>query len=99
MRAPSAVVIATMSILYEHAAAYNSLFIGHSFFRPIAEKMPALASAAGLNHSQAIVFSGGASGAPLALWNSDSNVRVPAPTRIGPDRGSVASDSRQNALQ
>ncbi|EOD05065.1 hypothetical protein EMIHUDRAFT_250326 [Emiliania huxleyi CCMP1516] len=72
MRAPSAVVIATMSILYEHAAAYNSLFIGHSFFRPIAEKMPALASAAGLNHSQAIVFSGGASGAPLALWNSDS---------------------------
>ena len=27
------------------------------------------------------------------------HVRVPAPTRIGPDRGSVASDSRQNALQ
>jgi hypothetical protein len=54
--------MAIMSFFCGRAAAYNSLFIGHSFFRPIAEKMPMLTSAAELNHSQAIVFSGGASG-------------------------------------
>ena len=52
---------------------FNSLFIGHSFFRPFAEGMPALAEQAGIErHEQAIVFSGGANGAPEALWNNAS---------------------------
>ncbi len=52
---------------------FNSLFIGHSFFRPFAEGMPAYSGAAGIpGHSQTIVFSGGASGAPEALWNNAS---------------------------
>jgi hypothetical protein len=49
---------------------FNSLFIGHSFFRPFAEGMPDYAAAAGIaGHSQLVVFSGGGTGAPLALWN------------------------------
>lgn len=52
---------------------FTSLFIGHSFFRPFAEGMPDYSAAAGIaGHSQTIVFSGGASGAPEALWNNAS---------------------------
>jgi hypothetical protein len=50
---------------------YKCLFIGHSFFVPVAGKLPPLAAAAGLvNHTQTGVFSGGATGSPLALWNN-----------------------------
>jgi hypothetical protein len=50
---------------------FNSLFIGHSFFRPFAQGMPNYSAAAGIaGHSQTIVFSGGASGAPQALWEN-----------------------------
>lgn len=52
------------------AAGYKSLFIGHSFFRPVADKMPQVTAAAGLSHDQATVFSGGETGAPEALWNN-----------------------------
>lgn len=49
---------------------FNSLFMGHSFFRPMAEEMPFHAETAGIEgHSQFVEFSGGASGTPLALWN------------------------------
>ncbi|MEZ5567912.1 MAG: thrombospondin type 3 repeat-containing protein [Halioglobus sp.] len=52
---------------------FNSLFIGHSFFKPFADGMPDYAGAAGIaGHSQSIVFSGGASGAPQALWENAS---------------------------
>ncbi len=52
---------------------FKSLFIGHSFFRPFAEGMPAYVGAAGIaGHTQTIVFSGGASGTPEALWNNQS---------------------------
>jgi len=52
---------------------FKSLFIGHSFFRPFAEGMPSYVGAAGITgHSQSIVFSGGASGTPEALWNNAS---------------------------
>ena len=52
---------------------FDSLFIGHSFFRPIALRMPDLAEAAGFSdHTQETVFAGGENGAPLALWNSTS---------------------------
>ncbi|NND67317.1 MAG: hypothetical protein HKN19_07010, partial [Halioglobus sp.] len=52
---------------------FTSLFIGHSFFRPFAQGMPDYSAAAGITgHTQTIVFSGGASGAPEALWNNAS---------------------------
>lgn len=52
---------------------YNSLFIGHSFFMPIAFQMDDHAANLGLeDHTQTGVFSGGASGAPQALWENAS---------------------------
>ena len=54
-------------------AGDRCLFIGHSFFIPVAEKLPDLAALAGLNHSQNEVFSGGNSGTPLSLWNNAAN--------------------------
>jgi hypothetical protein len=52
---------------------FNSVFIGHSFFVPFADGMPFHAQAAGFDdHTQWRFFSGGASGAPLALWNNAS---------------------------
>ncbi|MEM8987752.1 MAG: hypothetical protein AAGC95_13635 [Pseudomonadota bacterium] len=52
---------------------YKSLFIGHSFFIPIANGMAQHASYAGFtSHQQSTVFSGGATGAPEALWNNAS---------------------------
>lgn len=51
---------------------FDSLFIGHSFFRPMAEEMAVLAPAAGFDeHTQTVVFSGGATGAPQGLWIQD----------------------------
>lgn len=60
------------------AAAYKCLFMGHSFFKPVALKMPSLTEAAGLSHSQDTVFSGGQNGAPLALWNSNKSDEIKA---------------------
>ncbi|MDE3012685.1 MAG: hypothetical protein OXU33_01245 [Gemmatimonadota bacterium] len=55
----------------EASQGFNSLFIGHSFFRPIADGLPFHAGQAGIvEHEQAVVFAGGANGAPLALWNN-----------------------------
>lgn len=52
---------------------FDSLFIGHSFFRPMAEEMAVLAPAAGFDeHTQTVVFSGGATGAPQGLWIQDN---------------------------
>ncbi|MEO0495662.1 MAG: S-layer homology domain-containing protein [Actinomycetota bacterium] len=52
---------------------FDSLFIGHSFFRPMAEQMATLAPLAGFHdHSQDIVFGGNANGAPQALWDNPS---------------------------
>ena len=50
--------------------AYNSLFIGHSFFCPIGRTMEELVADAGVSHRHQEVFSGGASGTPSALWNN-----------------------------
>ena len=51
----------------------QSLFIGHSFFVPFAHGMAFHASEAGfVNHGQSVVFSGGATGAPQALWENAS---------------------------
>lgn len=47
----------------------NALFIGHSFFAPIARQMPFHAALLGLDeYSQHVEFSGGETGQPLALW-------------------------------
>ena len=52
---------------------FDSLFIGHSFFRPIAEEMAVLAPLAGFDaHTQEVVFSGGATGSPEGLWLQDT---------------------------
>lgn len=52
---------------------FDSLFIGHSFFRPMAEEMAVLAPLAGLDaHTQEVVFSGGATGSPEGLWLQDT---------------------------
>ncbi|MDG1877393.1 MAG: S-layer homology domain-containing protein [Acidimicrobiales bacterium] len=51
---------------------FDSLFIGHSFFKPMAQEMEALALPAGFaGHTQTVVFSGGATGAPQGLWIQD----------------------------
>ncbi|MEM9256336.1 MAG: hypothetical protein AAGA91_12885 [Pseudomonadota bacterium] len=53
------------------STGFKSLFIGHSFFRPFADAMPEHAARAGIpNHTQSVVFSGGGTGAPEALWNN-----------------------------
>ncbi|CAA0125323.1 Uncharacterised protein [Halioglobus japonicus] len=55
------------------SSGFKSLFIGHSFFEPFADGMPNYTAAAGIaGHSQLVVYSGGATGAPLALWNNAS---------------------------
>ena len=51
------------------AEDYNVLYIGHSFGRKFAETLQDYAHDAGFsNHAQYIEMSGGASGAPDALW-------------------------------
>jgi hypothetical protein len=48
---------------------YNALFIGHSFFKPMADGMPDHVNRVGIEgHSQELVFSGGGSGSPQGLW-------------------------------
>ena len=50
---------------------YKCLFIGHSFFSPIASRLPDFAaSAAGVTHEQSVVHSGGESGTPSMLWQN-----------------------------
>jgi len=53
---------------------FNVLYIGHSFGRVFAETLEDYAHAAGFtNHTQYIEMSGGASGAPDALWKDDGH--------------------------
>jgi hypothetical protein len=49
---------------------FDSLFMGHSFFRPFAQGMGFHGPNAGFpDHTQEVVVAGGANGAPEALWN------------------------------
>ena len=49
---------------------YNMLLMGHSYFKPYANRIGEIAIDAGLiNHNQTYVFSPGASGFPIGLWN------------------------------
>ncbi len=55
----------------EQTFGYDALFIGHSFFRPMADGMAFHGPNAGFPaHTQTMIFSGGATGAPEALWNN-----------------------------
>ncbi len=67
------------------AMGYNSLFMGHSFFLPIAAGMAEHAHGAGfVDHTQQTFFAGGASGAPQALWdNSDTRNAIQAVLNSG----------------
>lgn len=57
-----------------NAEDYNVLYIGHSFGRIFAQTLQDYAHTAGItNHSQFIEMSGGASGAPDALWADDAH--------------------------
>ena len=48
---------------------YNSLFVGHSIFDPIAVQIGTAAAKAGFgDHTQTTVFVGGPDGAPQGLW-------------------------------
>ena len=57
-----------------NAEDYNVLYIGHSFGRVFAETLQDYAHTAGFTeHAQYIEMSGGASGAPDALWEDDGH--------------------------
>ena len=51
---------------------YKSLFIGHSFFKLFADGMMFHTAQAGITgHTQDVIFSGGCTGAPQALWENE----------------------------
>lgn len=52
---------------------YHCLFMGHSFFAPIAKAFEEHPARCGFtDHRQTLVYHGGRGGAPKALWNDDS---------------------------
>ena len=54
----------------EETQGYKMLLMGHSYFKPYAERLEEVAIDAGyLNHNQTFVFSSGGSGFPINLWN------------------------------
>ena len=56
----------------DNAEGFNMLYIGHSFGRNFADRLPEVTAQMGIgNHRTHVVFSGGASGAPLALWDNE----------------------------
>lgn len=56
----------------EEFKGYNCVFLGHSFFAPIARALQDHPAQAGFDaHEQMIVFHGGANGSPGRLWASD----------------------------
>ncbi len=60
----------------ENPQGYNMLLMGHSYFKPYAERLEEAAIDAGyLNHSQTFIFSSGGSGFPINLWN-DTELKI-----------------------
>ena len=88
--------IALLLLTVASTAGYKCLFIGHSFFVPISGKLPALAaSAAGVTHEHNEVFSGGASGSPSRMWESDDKRNATQSRRRGSNtRARVAAMHR-----
>lgn len=59
------------STTFAQPDGYTSLFMGHSFFRPVANGLAVHPLQAGIaGHSQTVFFAGGCNGAPLSLWNN-----------------------------
>eukprot|EP00964_Phaeocystis_antarctica_P094789 scaffold61427_cov70-Phaeocystis_antarctica.AAC.6 len=82
MARPSIALLLLLTVA--STAGYKCLFIGHSFFVPISRQLPDLAaSAAGVTHEQSEVFSGGASGAPSQMWESDQKRNATQSRRRG----------------
>jgi len=77
---------------------YNMLLMGHSYFKPYANRIGEIAIDAGLiNHNQTYVFSSGASGFPIGLWNDTGakNQRIKETLDAGNvDIFGMAADSR-----
>ena len=77
---------------------YNMLLMGHSYFKPYANRIGEIAIDAGLiNHNQTYVFSSGASGFPIGLWNDTGakNQRIKETLDAGNvDVFGMAADSR-----
>lgn len=87
----------------DNPQGYNMLLMGHSYFKPYAERLEEVAIDAGyLNHNQTFVFSSGGSGFPINLWNdTGANNQLIKETL---DAGNVdvfgmVADSRQIAGQ
>ena len=87
----------------EETQGYKMLLMGHSYFKPYAERLEEVAIHAGyLNHNQTFVFSSGGSGFPINLWNdTGANNQLIKETL---DAGNVdvfgmVADSRQIAGQ
>gem|GEM_PF-1707381 len=56
------------------ATGYNTLFMGHSFFAPIARQIPFHMTQLGIDgHSQHVEMSGGETGTPPALWEDEGH--------------------------
>lgn len=61
----------TSTTLAQPPDGYTSLFMGHSFFRPVADGLAVHPAQAGIvGHSQTVFSAGGCNGAPLSLWNN-----------------------------
>jgi len=68
----------------EAIAGYDCLFIGHSFFIPVAQRFERLPEACGVeDHSQKTVFSGGQSGSPGELWRGGKRTEIQAILETG----------------
>ena len=78
---------------------YNMLLMGHSYFKPYANRIGELAIDAGfINHNQTYVFSSGASGFPISLWNDTGakNQRIKETLDAGNvDVFGMVADSRE----
>ena len=104
-----ALILACLSCNKEDVAAlenpqgYNTLLMGHSYFKPYAERLEEVAIDAGyLNHNQTFVFSSGGSGFPISLWNDTGAKNQQIKNKL--DAGNVdvfgmVADSRQIAGQ
>ena len=82
----------------DEKAGYNMLLMGHSYFKPYANRIGELAIDAGLiNHNQTYIFSSVVSGFPIGLWNDTSakNQRIKETLDAGNvDVFGMAADSR-----
>jgi hypothetical protein len=84
--------------IIEETQGYNMLLMGHSYFKPYANKIGELAINAGfINHNQTFIFSSGTSGFPISLWNDTGTKNQQIKNKL--DAGNVdvfgmAADSR-----